>query len=1109
MWLLIAPFNLLCTCVRAQLLSPQKGSWARPQVQWEGQRSKVLPLSVMLVLLALALPAQESYRNWYFGDSCHVQFDASLTPSIINTGNRPHFSRTGSTSVSDDQGRLLFYSNGREVRDGSMNLIRDNLRGPGDAAMNAVATQVPGQPGNYLLFTTSRNTNSFVNHDTVFYSLVTTNGGVTVSDPVFFADSVNHKVLVIPHANGQDFWVIAPKGNDPRGAAYYTALIKNGAVSPAIVQYFDHPYGVDGSAGYLRASPNGRLLATARNNGRIDILGFDPESGTISWLKFPLIGYRLDGLEFSPDGCDIYVIGNGASFAPDTEQPGRIFRYRIGLNELTEHVVPGFFSQDFQPELGSLQLGPDDWLYFANQRANAVGRFDPAAADPFTTVDANFLQFGPGSGQVQLGLPHPLPRSLDPNSGLGCEVNSEPVVCNQTAVRLEPTDDDCCYRLLVDNEYVADPALLQSLIVGPVAGESVVYSAVDLLSQPAGWRVMSLPGGRFSAVGTADSLPRGNGIELLTFCLEDRPATAPVRLVAEWRSAEQQLCTDTVAATCSGCAEIVADSLACGADAMVYGFSFVNNSPYPVNTVRLLPPEGGGVDVLRSAETITLSEEVPVGGTYGGRINVSFLDVDGDGAFCFDVVLRRVISSLNVNINCCYTTHCIAAATTNLLGGTSLLGGTIEIAPAEALKCDPAIVELSATVTGLPAGAEDEIMWSGPSSTSLLPPRNGLTAVAYEAGIFLATYRDVFGCTVVDSVLVIDDRNSPNAVLPDSVNVTCNEEIQLDGSGSFPPNLSYRWSAGGGGVILSGGTGALPFIGGAGSYELIVTNLENGCTDTAQTVAYTEELTPATLPADVAGCAVPQVITGNLPPGTQGTWRGLGDELAEWSAAGATATVSSLGNGFSLVWTLSTPDCPDYSSDTIALNTGVQLTANADSLNRFNGEGFGSVNLLDNDELVGDVSISLLNAPAFGVFNLAPDGLFTLEIDPCLMEATFVDYEIRSLDCEGVFSTGRLFIRSSGGNAEMIYNAISPNGDGMNDVFVFEQIERCPEMFPDRDIIIFNRWGDILYEASPYNNDWDGTNANGVPIPEGTYYYVLRLNIGEGDILRGDVTVIR
>ncbi|MFN0032869.1 MAG: Ig-like domain-containing protein, partial [Flavobacteriales bacterium] len=70
----------------------------------------------------------------------------------------------------------------------------------------------------------------------------------------------------------------------------------------------------------------------------------------------------------------------------------------------------------------------------------------------------------------------------------------------------------------------------------------------------------------------------------------------------------------------------------------------------------------------------------------------------------------------------------------------------------------------------------------------------------------------------------------------------------------------------------------------------------------------------------------------------------------------------------------------------------------------------------------------------------------------------------------------------------------SPNGDGVNDVLIIQDIE----YFPENTLTIFNRWGNIVYEKEGYNNTeaWAGeTEAGGVvvgsKVPEGTYFYVL------------------
>ncbi len=73
-----------------------------------------------------------------------------------------------------------------------------------------------------------------------------------------------------------------------------------------------------------------------------------------------------------------------------------------------------------------------------------------------------------------------------------------------------------------------------------------------------------------------------------------------------------------------------------------------------------------------------------------------------------------------------------------------------------------------------------------------------------------------------------------------------------------------------------------------------------------------------------------------------------------------------------------------------------------------------------------------------------------------------------------------------------IPEGFSPDGDGINDFFVIPNIA----YFPNNEIIIFNRWGNVVYQTKNYQNDWVGTtNVNltvgGEELPTGTYYYVF------------------
>lgn len=89
--------------------------------------------------------------------------------------------------------------------------------------------------------------------------------------------------------------------------------------------------------------------------------------------------------------------------------------------------------------------------------------------------------------------------------------------------------------------------------------------------------------------------------------------------------------------------------------------------------------------------------------------------------------------------------------------------------------------------------------------------------------------------------------------------------------------------------------------------------------------------------------------------------------------------------------------------------------------------------------------------------------------------------------CENVFS---------------IPEGFSPNGDGVNDFFVIRGLTT----YPTHSIVIFNRWGEKVFQASPYNNDWQGLSQYGIVVgvgeglPEGTYFYLLDKNNGEDPI---------
>lgn len=89
-----------------------------------------------------------------------------------------------------------------------------------------------------------------------------------------------------------------------------------------------------------------------------------------------------------------------------------------------------------------------------------------------------------------------------------------------------------------------------------------------------------------------------------------------------------------------------------------------------------------------------------------------------------------------------------------------------------------------------------------------------------------------------------------------------------------------------------------------------------------------------------------------------------------------------------------------------------------------------------------------------------------------------------------------------------VSGGLSPNGDFSNDTWMVDGLEN----YPENEVVIFNRWGNKVFEAAPYMNDWDGKTEFGVTIggtelPEGTYFYILKLN--DDKTLKGYIYLTR
>ena len=117
-------------------------------------------------------------------------------------------------------------------------------------------------------------------------------------------------------------------------------------------------------------------------------------------------------------------------------------------------------------------------------------------------------------------------------------------------------------------------------------------------------------------------------------------------------------------------------------------------------------------------------------------------------------------------------------------------------------------------------------------------------------------------------------------------------------------------------------------------------------------------------------------------------------------------------------------------------------------------------------------------------------------------------YTVQGTDANGCEGTGTVEVSVKG---DLIITKLFParfispdNGDGINN---FWRIENIPD-YPQCSVSIYDIKGIKVYDAKPYNNDWDGT-FNGKQLPDGVYYYIIRCDGEENTPKSGSITVLR
>lgn len=407
-----------------------------------------------------------------------------------------------------------------------------------------------------------------------------------------------------------------------------------------------------------------------------------------------------------------------------------------------------------------------------------------------------------------------------------------------------------------------------------------------------------------------------------------------------------------------------------------------------------------------------------------------------------------------------------------------------------------------------------QVSWRMEDGIALQVDSLGRTLVR-EPGLYLATVTlERTGCSSQAAVSVFSDFDEPSIELGPDIPLPCVPDSGLVIDVRAQTNgLALVWS----GPSLEGLSDDQKTIRifDPGLYRLEVTDLQNGCTSNdSLNINLNGELPLAQAGEDQVICeGTTDLFAEGLFDGASGRWEGPEGIEISTPELSSTAILDVPSGIHTFHWILSSAGCTDYSSDSVLVVRQGPPEATNDRFTFLSTQTLVSVPVLFNDSLIGEGwDVLLQNGVPVGEAIVTSGGVVDWRIPRGTSGLIQLTYTVCSQECPDLCDQATLTLQlPEDPNAEEILppNAITPNGDGVNDFLVFDEIAQAPEAYPEAELTVFNRWGQILYRERPYQNDWGGTQSGGKDLPEGTYYFILRLSLAEGEVYKGDITILR
>lgn len=346
---------------------------------------------LLFFLLSFSIVSQNETINWYFGNKAAIKFENGR---IINLDNSEMNAPANSSSISDENGQLLFYSDGTTIWNRNHEIMEngDGLFGENTHFQSVIIIPNPANNKSYFLIYARQFTSSNLSMTPgIYFSEIIFGdtfplGKVSDKNIKVASNSPSEKITAVHHKDGEKIWLVTLTGTDnvfskPKKQFNVFLIDETGFNRAPILKTAG--YDIE-NLGAMKLSPDGKKLfitANTTNDGLrfLHEYNFDNETGNLTFVNNFLLEntfavWPSKGIEFSPNGKFLYIgYSNG--------NRNGIIQYEIGNLDPFDEPRSFLFSE-LNLRIESLQLANDQKIYVALTSATEDGEFIGVIENP-------------------------------------------------------------------------------------------------------------------------------------------------------------------------------------------------------------------------------------------------------------------------------------------------------------------------------------------------------------------------------------------------------------------------------------------------------------------------------------------------------------------------------------------------------------------------------------------------------------------------------------------------------------------------------------------------------------------------------------------------------